>query len=215
MIVAIDGPAGVGKSTIAACVAGKTNFIYINSGYFYRLVTKDVLDSGRDPENTNDIINTARECTFAYYDVEDDTHTDSIDKWVSVHSSIPQVRDIVNRKLKSFALKWNIIVEGRDMGTEVFPDADVKIYLDASLEIRSLRRFRQGVSKLSEKEILTRLKERDYRDMNKPMGRLEKSPDARYIDTSDLTIGQVCEKVVWEIHKKGRSKQEQDANDEC
>lgn len=211
MVVAIDGPAGAGKSTIAACASHKIGFLYINSGNFYRSISKAVLDLGLNPERKSDIIKTARECNFKFRDkrfylnqveVQEDIHSDLIDKWVSFHSSIPEVREIVNRDLRRIAKKRDIIVEGRDMGTVVFPDADVKIFLDANLKTRTLRRFRQGVSRLSEEEIMKSLKDRDYLDRNKPVGRLEKAQDARYIDASDLTIDQVCEKVVQEIRKK-------------
>ena len=211
MVVAIDGPAGVGKSTIAASAAAKTHFLYINSGSFYRLITLRVLISGRNPESEMDIIEAAGECHFEMRgenlylngkQVKEDIHTDAIDKWVSPHSFIPQVREIVNRDLKKIAEQRDIIVEGRDMCTVVFPKAEVKIFLDADLKARSLRRLRQGVSDLSEVEISKSLEERDKLDRSKPVGRLERSPSALYIDTSDLTINQVCEKVVAEIRKR-------------
>ncbi len=211
MVVAIDGPAGVGKSTIAECAAQKTKFLYVNSGSFYRLITLSVLKSGRNPESKKDIIETARECHFEMREknlylngkqVKDNIHTDAIDKWVSPHSFIPRVRDIVNRDLKKISEQHDIIVEGRDMCTVVFPGAEIKIFLDADLKTRSFRRFQQGVSNLSIEEIMMSLEERDKLDRNKPVGRLEKSPTALYIDTSDLTINQVCEKVVAEIFKR-------------
>ena len=112
------------------------------------------------------------------------------------------MRRVVNSELRRLAVGRNIVVEGRDMGTEVFPDAEVKIYLDASLEARARRRFEQGVSSLSPEVLRRRLEARDELDRSKPVGRLAVAPGAIYIDTSDLTIQEVCERVIREIRKK-------------
>ncbi|MBA7638016.1 Cytidylate kinase [subsurface metagenome] len=217
MVVAIDGPAGVGKSTIASCAAKRTKFLWVNSGSFYRLITRTTLGTGKNPQKEEDVIEAAAGCHFEMRgdnlylngkQAAEDIYSDLIDKWVAFHSSILRVREMVNQQLKALAEKRNLIVEGRDIGTVVFPDAEVKIFLDASLETRSLRRFRQGVSNLSEEKIMGRLKERDYVDSHKPVGRLERAAGAQYIDTSDLTIKQVCEKVVAEILKKGKTNRE-------
>lgn len=211
MVVAIDGPAGVGKSTIAACVARRTRFLYINSGSFYRCITKQVLDTRTDPENRNDIIRIAGACEFEmrkhklYLNgrlVGKDIHSDEVDRWVAAHSSIPEVREIVNRSLRRIAAGLDIVMEGRDISTVVFPQAEVKIFLDAPLRVRTHRRLRQGVSDLTEEELSKSLSARDRVDKNKPTGRLEMARDAKYIDTTDLTIDRVCDRVIAEIHKK-------------
>jgi cytidylate kinase len=214
LVVAIDGPAGVGKSTIAACVARRTRFLYINSGSFYRCITKQVLDTATDPENKAAIVRSAADCRFDMRDgglylngrlVGEDIHTDAVDRYVASHSSIPEVREIVNRNLRRIAADLNIVMEGRDISTVVFPGAEVKIFLDAPLGVRTRRRLQQGFSALTEEELKRSLSARDTVDKNKPTGRLEMARDAQYIDTTDLTIEQVCDRVITEIHKKVQS----------
>lgn len=217
MVVAIDGPAGVGKSSVAARVARETGFLYLNSGDFYRSVTKTCLDRSIDPQDEPGIVEAAESCRFELRDgellvqgrpVDSHIHSDRVDRWVSRHASIPRVRRIVNRRLREIAGLRDIIVEGRDIGTEVFPDAEVKIYLDARLEVRARRRFEQGTSRLAPEEIRSRLEVRDRSDSSRPVGSLRRSPDAVYLDTSDLTIDEVCERVIQEIHRKKKTGEE-------
>ncbi len=211
MVVAIDGPAGTGKSTVAACVAGRCRFLYLNSGNFYRAISKLSFDRRVNPEDEEEIVRTAESCTFKLNKgdllindqvVGSDIHNDQIDKWASIHSAIVAVRVVVNKALVQLAEGRNIVVEGRDMTTVVFPKAEVLVYLDASLDIRAARRFAQGTSGLPIIKIKNEIRQRDSRDRNKPVGRLVRSPDALYIDSADLTIEEVCERVVQEIHKK-------------
>lgn len=210
MVVAVDGPAGVGKSTVAARVAQISGFLYLNSGSFYRSISKAVLESGREPMENSSVIEIAKQSRFTLPDAElllnaapvRDLQTDLIDHWSPIHSQIPEVRAIVNKSLRRIAKAKNVIVEGRDIGSVAFPDADVKIFLDATIEARAARRFQQGVSDLNEAQVRKGLEERDHLDRNKPVGRLEKSRDAVYIDTSALTIEEVCDRVIGEIRKK-------------
>ncbi len=217
MIVAIDGPAGVGKSTISMCVAKRSGFIYVNSGNFYRAITKAILNHGfahgdGDAQLERDkLINIARNCSIEIIDgrifldgsdVNDLLHTDEIDRYVALHSSIPEIRVVVNDKLRRAVDEKDAIVEGRDIGTVVFPDAEVKIFLQANLEIRAKRRYLQGTSSLSFEELKRSIEERDKIDSNKAFGKLEKAKGSVLIDTSDLTIEQVCERVINEILKK-------------
>ncbi len=213
-MVAIDGPAGVGKSTVAARVARETGFLYLNSGDFYRSVTKSVLDRRLDPQARDQVVEAARSCCFDFSEgqlqvdgrpVECGLHSDAVDRWVSFHASIPEVRRIINRKLREIAALRDIIVEGRDIGTEVFPSAGVKIYLDARLEARALRRFQQGTSRLPQPEIQRQLEARDDSDRTRAMGSLKRPPDAIYLDTSDLTIEEVCDRVRREIQERKKS----------
>jgi cytidylate kinase len=210
MVVTLDGPAGVGKSTIAARVARETGLRLVNSGSFYRAISQAVLDAGIDPERQDLVLETARRCRFALNGEElwlngrpaRNLQTDLIDRWSPVHSGIPQLRDIVNENLRAVAREGDLIVEGRDMGTVAFPDAEVKFFLDASIEARAGRRFSQGVSGLSQEALRRRIEERDKLDRDKPVGRLVRAADAIYLDTSDLTIEEVCAKVVQEIRKR-------------
>ncbi|MBN1835381.1 MAG: (d)CMP kinase [Spirochaetales bacterium] len=210
MIVCIDGPAGVGKSTVGALVAQRAGFLYLNSGLFYRAVSRAVLDSGRDPEDREAVVQTASSCEFAMVDgalwvngaPAMDLQNDLIDHWSPIHSQIPEVRHVVTAKLRQLAEGRDMVVEGRDIGTVVFPDAAVKVYLDADVEARARRRFAQGISRLEPEELRRGLEARDELDRNKPVGRLAVAPGALYIDTSDLTIDQVCDRVMQEIRKK-------------
>ncbi len=204
MVVAIDGPAGVGKSTIAKAVAEASGFLYLNSGNFYRAITWVVIRDGLDATDKAAVIRAARESaidlrggalTLDGQDVESHLHTDEVDKWVAPHSRIIEVREAVNLRLRRISEGRNIVADGRDMGTVVFPYAEVKVFLDADTGTRAERRYRQGVSGMSLSEIEKAIEERDRIDRTKPVGRLDVAPGALYIDTSHLTITQVCERV--------------------
>ena len=205
MVAAIDGPAGVGKSTVARRSAEAAGLLYVNSGSFYRAITYAVLEAGVAPEDSAAVLRTARECrlemmgsclTLNGRGVEDLIHSDSVDEWVAAHSSIPQVRSIVNARLREIALGREVLVEGRDIGTVVFPDADVKIFLDADVATRAARRHAQGVSNLPLDQVERSISARDTVDRNKPTGKLQAAADAIRIDTSHLTIDEVCDKVI-------------------
>lgn len=209
MVVAIDGPAGCGKSTIAKIIADKLNITFLNSGSFYRGITLSLLRSGIDLENHQEIIAHAQKLDIDYLnsrlvingeDVEDSLHTDQVDAHTAQVSSIIPLRHIVNEKIRHITKSLSIICEGRDMTTVVFPDAEHKFYLDASIDVQALRRFKQGVSNLSLEEIKEGIRKRDEIDKAKAEGALKIAPDATYIDTSDLTIEQVCEIIIRKIH---------------
>ncbi len=204
MVVAIDGPAGVGKSTVARQVAAEAGFLYINSGSFYRAITLAVLRSGRPPDDMAGVLKVARSCSLELgadgllldgAPVEGELHTDAVDRWVAPHSSIPELRDIVNARLRRIAEGRDVVVEGRDIGTVVFPGAACKVFLDADEATRAARRHAQGVSGLSRAALRQAIAERDRVDRAKPTGRLVAAPDALLIDTSHLTIRQVCDRV--------------------
>ena len=205
MIVAIDGPAGVGKSSIARMIADKLGLYYLNSGNFYRGVTYRVLKQKLDPTDKELCIKAADEADFDvrdghFYldgeDVEAELHTPAIDLWASKISVIPEVRSIVNRNIHELTKRLSIIAEGRDMTTVVFPDAEHKFFFDAKPEVRAKRRFDQNPDAMPYDKVLSEINERDHIDRNKPVGGLKIAPDAIYIDTSYLTINEVCDKVV-------------------
>lgn len=217
MVVAIDGPAGTGKSTVSRMVAEKTAFFYLNSGRFYRAITWKARTNGVAQDDTDALIAIASRIDididgdrFLVDSVEctDELHTSEIDEAVAAVSSVPEIRDRVNARLKHIAGKRDVVVEGRDMSTVVFPDAEVKIFLDASPHTRARRRFNQGGGTGDIEAIRRAIEERDRIDRTKATGRLRRSEEALYIDTTDLTIDQVCAKVVAIIHEKithGRS----------
>ena len=209
MVVAIDGPAGCGKSTVAKIIADKLNITFLNSGSFYRGITLSVLRSGMQLDAQQEIFDFAQKLDIDYVnsrlvingeDVEDLLHTDEVDAHTAQISSIIPLRHIVNEKIRHITKSLSIICEGRDMTTVVFPDAEHKFYLDASIDVQALRRFNQGVSYLSLEEIKEGIRKRDEIDKAKAEGALKIAPDATYIDTSDLTIEQVCEIIIRKIH---------------
>ena len=205
MIIAIDGPAGVGKSTIAGAIAERLGIYYLNSGNFYRGVTLKAIRDGIDMKDPKACIETAQNAVFDVVngrfhldgeDVQDLLHTPEIDLNSSYISVIPQVREIVNGRIHELTDRMSIIAEGRDMTTVVFPDADYKFFFDARPEIRARRRYDQNPEAMPYERVLAELKERDENDRNKPVGALKLADGAVYVDTSDLTISQVCDKVL-------------------
>ena len=206
MVIAIDGPAGSGKSTIAKLLAQKLKdregkgFTYINSGNLYRAITLGCLRAGITPNDGGRALEYAKKADIACdgdkivldgEDVTDRLHTDEIDKWAAPLSAIVPIRHVVNDIIRRLSKGMNAVAEGRDMTTVVFPDAEHRFYLDASVESRARRRFDQGVSKLSLEEIKKTIEERDAIDKNKEEGSLAIAKGVEYIDTSGLTINEV------------------------
>lgn len=220
MIIAIDGPAGSGKSTIAKILADKLSFIFLNTGSFYRCVALALLRSRGstqdgsgvllpDVSDEQQIINFASQVPLSWRDgnlflgdedVSGYLRSDAVEAIVAPLSAIVEVRHIVNIKIRFAAQGHNVICEGRDMTTVVFPDAEYKFYLDASVDSRAKRRFEQGTSSLSIEEIRSSIAARDEIDRNKKEGSLKIADDALYIDTSDLTIQDVCDMMISKIH---------------
>ena len=202
MIIAIDGPAGTGKSTIASMIAKKLNITFLNSGGFYRTLTIAILDAGIDYSDEEKTIEFCRNQKIEYTadshfilngnDVTAHLHDDRVAKNVAQVSAIIPVRHFVNDLMREITKSLSIVCEGRDMTTVVFPDAEYKIYLDASAEVRAKRRFEQGVSDMTLEQIKQSIIERDNIDKNKKEGALKIAKDAIYIDTSNLTIDDVC-----------------------
>lgn len=208
MIVAIDGPAGSGKSTIARLVAENLGFTYVNSGSIYRAMTLRLLKLGVDPSDTKAVVDASREARIEYrggrlfldgIDVEHELRSAPVDALVAQVSAIPPLRDIVNAHVRTIAGSTDAVVEGRDMTTVVFPDAEVKFFLDASVEARALRRYRQGLTDQSLDEIQKNIEMRDEIDRGKSVGSLKIAADAEYVDSSHLTIQEVYDKVYGKI----------------
>ena len=202
MVVAIDGPAGCGKSTVAKILAERLHLTFLNSGSFYRGITLALLRAGIDLKDEQKVLDFARGLNLDYVnshlilegeDVEDLLHTDQVDAHAAQVSAIVPLRYIVNGKIREVTKSLSIVCEGRDMTTVVFPNAEHKFYLDASIDVQAQRRFNQGVSDLSLEEIKESIRKRDEIDKNKAEGALKIAPDALYIDTSHLTIEEVCE----------------------
>ena len=212
MVIAIDGPAGSGKSTIAKLLAEKKGFLYINSGKLYRAITVGCLKAGITPTDSEKVQKFAKNAQINYQiidgkdkvflneeDVTDKLHTDEIDKHSSPLSAIVPVRHIVNDIIRKLAQGQDIVVEGRDMTTVVFPDTPYRFYLDASADSRAKRRFEQGTSKMSLEEIKTAILARDEIDKNKAEGSLKIAPGVHYLDTDGLTIIEVYDRLIERI----------------
>jgi cytidylate kinase len=211
MVIAIDGPAGSGKSTIAKLLAEKLKgkdgrgFTYINSGKLYRAITLGCLRNNIDPADSEKVLDYAKNASLDYKkdrvflgqeDVTEYLHSDEIDRFAAPLSAIVPVRHIINEKIRGIAENINIVVEGRDMTTVVFPNAEHRFYIDASADSRAKRRFDQGVSKLNLEEIKEAILKRDEIDKNKLEGSLKIADGVHYLDTSDLTIMQVYAKLI-------------------
>ena len=209
MIIAIDGPAGTGKSTIANIIADKLNITFLNSGGFYRTLTMALLEAGIDITNEAAVLDFCKKQNIEYTkeshfilngtDVTAHLHDDKVTANTSQVSSIVEVRHLVNDLMRKITASLSIVCEGRDMTTVVFPNAEYKIYLDASAEVRAKRRFDQGVSDMTLEQIKESIIKRDEMDKNKKEGSLKIAEDAIYIDTSDLTIDKVCEIILNKI----------------
>ena len=210
--VAIDGPAGAGKSTIAKLVAKEKGYIYVDTGAMYRGMAIHFLDKGIRAEETDKIVNALKdaEVTIRYEEglqqvylngrnITDRLREEAVGKMASLTSAIPQVRLKLLELQKGLARTQDVIMDGRDIGTCVLPDADVKIYLTASVETRAKRRY----DELTEKgvacdlnEIARDIKERDERDSTREIAPLKQAEDAVLVDSSHMTIEEVVAAIV-------------------
>ena len=208
-VVAIDGPAGAGKGTITKLVGQKLNLVNIDTGATFRCVALNMLKEnvGLDEEEKIEKILEKIKIEMQpngeiFLNGENVTHKireNDVNNFVSPVSAIKIVRAKLLEIQRKIAEGKNVIMEGRDIGTAVFPNADVKIYLDATPEERAKRRVLQNKEKgieTSYKEVLENIKDRDYRDSNREIAPLRKAEDAIYIDSSDMTIEEVVDKVI-------------------
>ena len=212
MIIAIDGPAGSGKGTIASMVSKKLNLVNIDTGATYRCVALEMLKEGVGLEETDKIIEISKsininltEDSRVFLNNEDVTNKireKEVTKIVSQVSSIEKVRENLVNLQRNMAKGKNVIMEGRDITTVVFPEADFKFYLDASIDERVKRRILQNKEKgidMTADEIRENMEKRDYNDMHKKVGALKRTNDQIYIDTSNISIDEVVNEIIEDV----------------
>ena len=212
MIIAIDGPAGSGKGTLAKALAKKLNLVNIDTGATYRCVALKVLRNNIDIDNKNEIIDIARNIKIDLCldgrvflddeDVTDEIRSKEVTSIVSPISSIVEVREILVGIQRKIAEGKDVVMEGRDITTVVFPKAKYKFYLDASIEARAKRRYDENLAKgidMTYQEVYDNIVKRDDNDMHKEVGSLMRTDDQIYIDTTNLTVDEevaIIEKVI-------------------
>lgn len=207
MIVAIDGPAGSGKTTIAKNLAQKLKFSYLDTGATYRALTYAALERGVDLSKEQDLTSLVGELNLKLkgnkvylgdFDISKEIRAPRIDKNISKVASFAKVREEMRFLQRNMANSEKCVVEGRDITTVVFPEADFKFYLDADQRVRIQRRIDQLLSQeepFDSKEVKKDLIKRDQADMSRKVGSLKLAKDARYIDTTDLSIDEVVDKL--------------------
>ena len=210
--VAIDGPAGAGKSTIAKLVAKEKGFIYVDTGAMYRGLAIHFLNQGIQADETEKVIKACRdaEVTIRYENgiqqvylnganITSRLRDEEVGNMASMTSAIPEVRAKLLELQQNLARTQNVIMDGRDIGTCVLPNADVKIFLTASVETRAKRRSDELMAKgvpCNLDEIESDIRERDYRDMTREIAPLKQAEDAVKVDSSYMTIPEVVDKIV-------------------
>ena len=206
-VVAIDGPAGSGKGTVAKILADKCNLVYIDTGAMYRAIAYATLQNNISLDEEDKIVELARNSKIDFIDgktylngtdVSKEIRTMEVNKIVSPMSSIVKLRAILVELQQEMTKSHDAIMEGRDITTVVLPNANYKFYLDATVEERARRRFKENQEKgieSSYEEVLDNIQKRDYNDMHKEVGSLTRTEDAVYIDSTDLTIEEVVDKI--------------------
>ena len=198
--VAIDGPGGTGKSTIAKAVAEKLGLEYVDTGAMYRSIALKTIRKGVDPENELAVVEMLSDTEIdfndnkVYLDGEDVSgliRTNEISMQASVISKLGPVRAKVDEVSKRLASTKNVVMEGRDIGTAVIPDAEVKVFMTAAAEVRARRRYNQLLEQgksANLEQIKEEIEMRDYQDSHREINPLKQAEDAVFLDTSDMTI---------------------------
>lgn len=210
--VAIDGPASSGKSTVAKIIAKRFGYVYCDTGAMYRSVTWAALENGIDVSDTKQVIDLARRIKITFepgqpdqrvfvdgHEVTKDIRTEKIAANVSAVAAIPEVRAQMVEQQRQIAQAGGIVMDGRDIGTTVLPDAQVKVFLVASAHERARRRYEENLQKClatqSLDELEAAIKLRDQKDSTRKVSPLTQAKDAILIDTTSLTIDQVVDEI--------------------
>ena len=219
LVIAIDGPSGSGKSTVGKAIAHRLGYLYIDSGAVYRAVARKALDTNTPFEEQLSIARIARDAHIKLdgdpdhlrvildgSDVSESIRLPDASHASSVVATISEVREAVVEKLREMALAGGVVMDGRDIGTRVFPHAQVKVFLDASLDVRARRRCqeeRERGREVSEDQVKAELEVRDTRDRERAATPLVQAPDAVFIDTSELSLDLVIERVLEIARSRG------------
>ena len=205
--VAIDGPAGAGKSTIAKLVAKQFNLMYINTGAMYRAVALKAMENGLTPKNVDEICHLIKKMKMKFENddlildgenIQDKITMPEISAMVSAYASIPEVRKILVELQRNMSKEFDVIMDGRDIGTVVLKDSPFKFFLTATPEERANRRYKELQDRnieCSYDEILKDIIERDYKDTHRETDPLKKAADAIEVDTTGLNIVEVTNKI--------------------
>ena len=215
-IITIDGPAGAGKSTVAKQLAEKLDLAYLDTGAMYRALTLKAIQQNVNLENEDDVVAMARQTHIDLEnhaqgvkvildgaDVSEEIRTAEITNKTYFVAQKPRVREIMVEWQRLLGSKRGVVVEGRDVGTVVFPQARYKFYLDADIAERSRRRIeelREKGNDVDADKLAAELKERDNKDLTRSVGPLRKADDAVFIDSTHLTINEVIEKMMKHIN---------------
>jgi cytidylate kinase len=217
VIIAIDGPAGVGKSTVAQRLADLLGYQYVDSGAMYRAVGWFVQECALSLEEPATILacleRTPLSCTFdhgrlgvwiAGQCVTSHLRSEVVGHAASAVATVPGVRQMITAQLRRIGCQADVVMEGRDIGTVVFPDATMKFFLDASLQVRGQRRMQemhQGGNTATLGQVVEAMARRDSQDRARPVAPLVQSPEAHTIDTTDLTVDEVVQTMLSEIRR--------------
>ena len=210
LTIAMDGPAGSGKSTIAQRLAEKLDYLYLNSGSMYRAMTLLSIREGGEPTNVSTLTELAKSCRIDFLDngkttllngedVSDFLRTPEIDRAIVAIAKVPEVRHEMVQQQRRIGKNGGIIVEGRDVTTVVFPDADLKFYINASVEERAKRRFAEQKAQSIDttlEQVEKEIRERDQMDESREHSPLRTAEDAIIVDTTRMTINQAVNFVL-------------------
>ena len=215
-VIAIDGPSASGKGTVALKVAEALGFHYLDSGALYRLVALGAIRCGTDPEDEDALARVAANMRVEFRDggtrldgrdVTEEVRTEEVGVAASRIAARPKVRQALIGRQRAFRAPPGLVADGRDMGSVVFPDAPLKVYLTAGVETRAERRYKQLMEKgmyAKMGDVVEELRRRDERDSSRPVAPLKHYPDAFFLDTTGLSVDQAVQKILGWWHEKSQ-----------